>query len=823
MTDTSEDVVMSPEPTPSLPTSVEPITIPVKIHIVKDGDGNDNNDEIDDEEMDKKRRKTTTATTTSTTTTTSTSISSLEQQPTNTYQSKEFHFSLNQQQKDLFDCLLETVQALKDGIISWKKKDDDTNSEANNNNDINKNSVTVRVAGGWVRDKILGLASDDVDIALDTCMGIEFATLVQDYLKYKHEKEEKEQEREQKGMPKSNTTNDDDNDGNENESNQKQGKKKKGGGGDSKEKSLFSSKIGIIAANPEQSKHLETATMRLYGLDVDFCNLRHEAYASNSRIPTIVMGTPIEDSYRRDFTVNALYYNLQTSCVEDWTRMGLYDLLQSKQIKTPLPAYQTFHDDPLRVLRAIRFVVRYNMSLDESLSDACQNKTIQSELRRKVSKERVGKELEGMLSGKHANPYQAFVLICQLDLASSIFCFPPSNEPSINKGFKGTIGQQFLKQVPYPEQVTQQNDTDENGDDDDDDAPYPLRLQTIAWGESLACLKLLPNVLECIQNSIEQIQQEQREDKKMNDEMNEEKNQKNNVSSTSMLTITTKPDLRLIYIITILVPFMHLQYIDKKKKLKHVIEYMIRESIKFKNKDVTNCLTVLTGQVVQQPSSSSSSHSEQSSSSTLSSSSSLLLAMMEILQENAPSSSSQRQEQDVDKDQQSDNVNENNSEKKEKKKEIRLRVGLILREAKEMWVTLLIVATITLIRTKGQNEEEKQQQSNDAVPIMDDGDDNIRTNHSTLNFWMQRAQQWYTYIIYELQLDECWKIKSLLNGKELIQYLKLPKGPIVGIYTQQVIYWMLQYPNGSLNECQLFLQQFHRDQTKQNKTNNKIN
>ena len=52
------------------------------------------------------------------------------------------------------------------------------------------------------------------------------------------------------------------------------------------------SKIGVIKANPEQSKHLETATMKVCGCDIDFTGLRCEEYASDSRIPTVTLGTP---------------------------------------------------------------------------------------------------------------------------------------------------------------------------------------------------------------------------------------------------------------------------------------------------------------------------------------------------------------------------------------------------------------------------------------------------------------------------------------------------------------------------------------------------
>lgn len=96
--------------------------------------------------------------------------------------------------------------------------------------------------------------------------------------------------------------------------------------------------ISKIAQNPDQSKHLETATFRFLGLDIDLVNLRSEEYADDSRIPTEVVcitlfyiiilplrstrktfGTPLQDALRRDTTINSLFYNIHTHSVEDYT------------------------------------------------------------------------------------------------------------------------------------------------------------------------------------------------------------------------------------------------------------------------------------------------------------------------------------------------------------------------------------------------------------------------------------------------------------------------------------------------------------------------
>ena len=77
---------------------------------------------------------------------------------------------------------------------------------------------------------------------------------------------------------------------------------------------------GVIKSNSEKSKHLETATIRVHGMFVDLVNLRSEKYTEDSRVPIIEIGTPEEDAYRRDLTINAMFYNINKQEVEDFTR-----------------------------------------------------------------------------------------------------------------------------------------------------------------------------------------------------------------------------------------------------------------------------------------------------------------------------------------------------------------------------------------------------------------------------------------------------------------------------------------------------------------------
>lgn len=231
-------------------------------------------------------------------------------------------------------------------------------------------NTTLRAAGGWVRDKLIGRFSDDIDIALDDMLGKDFAEKVNEYLTLKGE--------EIHG-------------------------------------------IGVIQTNPEQSKHLETARLKVRGVWIDLVNLRSEAYAEDSRIPTMDFGTPTQDAFRRDLTINSMFYNINTGCVEDFTEMGMQDL-RAGVIRTPLPPKETFLDDPLRVLRATRFSARFKFALDPALVEAAALDEVRNALRDKVSKERVGSEVAGMLKG--ADPVEGMRHLLRMNIFNVAFPLP---------------------------------------------------------------------------------------------------------------------------------------------------------------------------------------------------------------------------------------------------------------------------------------------------------------------------------------------------------------------------------------------------------------
>ena len=249
----------------------------------------------------------------------------------------------------------------------------------------------ARIAGGWVRDKLLGLPSHDLDVSLSSMTGHHFALFLKAYLESEVFPRTPLAREMQEAAPSH----------------------------------ARISHIGKIAANPEQSKNLETATARVLGFDLDFVNLRKEVYEGTHRIPIMSFGTPLEDAMRRDMTVNALFYNVHTAAIEDWTQHGLADL-RDGIVRTPMDPTATFTDDPLRILRCVRFGSRFGYAIHPDIlaALAVPASPLHAALASKVSRERVGIEVDKMLSGR--DPRYALQLLAQLQLYWVVFMPPPA-------------------------------------------------------------------------------------------------------------------------------------------------------------------------------------------------------------------------------------------------------------------------------------------------------------------------------------------------------------------------------------------------------------
>lgn len=123
--------------------------------------------------------------------------------------------------------------------------------------------------------------------------------------------------------------------------------------------------------------------------DIEFVAPRTELYDENSRKPIKVDFCDLKtDALRRDFTVNALYKNIHCGNIIDPTERGLTDL-HNMQLNTPTSADIDFFDDPLRMLRAIRFSVQKNFNLSDEIIQACKQSAWRLE---NISKERIHDE-----------------------------------------------------------------------------------------------------------------------------------------------------------------------------------------------------------------------------------------------------------------------------------------------------------------------------------------------------------------------------------------------------------------------------------------------
>ena len=278
--------------------------------------------------------------------------------------------------------------------------------------------VVARVAGGWVRDKLLGVESKDIDISVDRMTGQEFSRLLVQFEKQRIY-----------------------------------------AGEEAALKSTDFKSVGIKEGK-DPSERLEdddigqqdpqVAFLSIYGQEVEILNLRagEEYEEGKHMLVQFQFGSPEQDAYRRDLTINSLFYNINTGQLEDFTGHGLSDLLgQQIVLRVPINVsdpsmnpVKTFMDDPLRVLRVIRFLSRYeNAVIEPETYEAMQNDRVMAHLYRRVhnhaeqrgiSPERVAIEFRKMLEG--ARPEEAVRIMWQLGLLQGLFNLPKEFDKDLN-------------------------------------------------------------------------------------------------------------------------------------------------------------------------------------------------------------------------------------------------------------------------------------------------------------------------------------------------------------------------------------------------------
>ncbi len=159
-----------------------------------------------------------------------------------------------------------------------------------------------------------------------------------------------------------------------------------------------------------------TAMLRFEDTEIEFVGARKESYQSDSRNPIVENGTLKDDQDRRDFTINALAISLNEGTYGDLLDPfeGLQDM-DKKILKTPLNPDITYSDDPLRMMRAIRFATQLNFEIEtESLQAITKN----AERIKIISGERIVDELNKILQTD--KPSVGFLLLYQTGLLDLI-------------------------------------------------------------------------------------------------------------------------------------------------------------------------------------------------------------------------------------------------------------------------------------------------------------------------------------------------------------------------------------------------------------------
>ncbi len=164
-------------------------------------------------------------------------------------------------------------------------------------------------------------------------------------------------------------------------------------------------------------KNYGTAHFRYKDLDIEFVGARKESYNADSRNPLTAKGTLKDDQNRRDFTINTLALDLHPATFGNLLDPfnGVEDLNKGI-IRTPLEPEITFSDDPLRMLRAIRFATRFGFKIEIACLEAIRKQAKRLEI---ISQERISEEFNKIILSD--NPSRGFKLLNSTQLLEQFF------------------------------------------------------------------------------------------------------------------------------------------------------------------------------------------------------------------------------------------------------------------------------------------------------------------------------------------------------------------------------------------------------------------
>ena len=168
--------------------------------------------------------------------------------------------------------------------------------------------------------------------------------------------------------------------------------------GDAAELAAFLHGSGVAKHPPVTYPRFGTAMVTVGGKQVELVGARKESYDRTSRKPSTEPGTLIDDVLRRDFTINTLLENLHSGEVLDLTGRAFEDI-ENRIIRTPLDPHRTFDDDPLRMLRAVRFATRFGFAIDPDTYAAVRERASRLGI---ISAERIRAEFVKILMSSNA-------------------------------------------------------------------------------------------------------------------------------------------------------------------------------------------------------------------------------------------------------------------------------------------------------------------------------------------------------------------------------------------------------------------------------------